>query len=58
MKTIVKVMYSIILIAGFVMAVSEGSPYFWANFVGLAMFGGACGKLGFFNDPHEQRNQH
>ena len=41
---------------GFIMACSEGSPYFWANFVGLFLFGGSCYMMGLFNE--EIKDEH
>lgn len=43
-----KALLTIAMIVGFVMMVSEGSVCFWANFVGIALFGGCGWKLGAF----------
>ena len=52
--TIYNTILAIVCIIGFFLSISEGTPYFWANFLGLFLFGTSSYLLGLFKDPHER----
>ena len=43
-----KIVLGVLMTIGFIMAISEGSVWCWANILGLMMFGGCGWKLGLF----------